>query len=123
MFDHIFLNVSNKTKSTKFYKAALSALGIKLQMNDETYSAFGTKSRRLFWLHQEVKSGATRNMHLAFDAKTRKAVQHFYKAALANGGKSNGEPGSMPDRGKHCYGAYVFDPDGNNIEVVCYAKE
>lgn len=122
MFDHVFLNASNKRKSEKFYTDALKTIGVKLRMSNPKYSAFGTANHYLFWLHQD-KSGATRNMHLAFSAKTRAAVRAFYTAAMANGGKSNGEPGLRPEFEANYYAAYVLDPDGNNVEVVCYAKK
>jgi catechol 2,3-dioxygenase-like lactoylglutathione lyase family enzyme len=123
MFDHVFLNVSNRRKSTRFYQRALKVLGVKLQLDDGNYTAFGTSDHYLFWLHQEGKRNATRKMHLAFTAKTRKAVDRFFEAALKNGGKSNGEPGPRPEHGETAYAAFVLDPDGNNIEAVCYKKE
>jgi predicted lactoylglutathione lyase len=122
MFDHVFMNVSDKKKSTKFYSAALGVLGIEAQLEDKKYTAYGPKGRFLFWLNQADK-GATKNMHLAFDAESREQVHEFYKAALRNGGKSNGEPGPRPQHGEHYFAAFVFDPDGNNIEAVCYKKE
>jgi predicted lactoylglutathione lyase len=48
-------------------------------------------------------------------------VDAFYKAALANGGRDNGGPGLRPHYHEHYYGAFVIDPDGNNVEAVCHA--
>jgi predicted lactoylglutathione lyase len=60
-------------------------------------------------------------MHIAFVAKTRAAVDAFHAAALAAGGKDNGPPGVRPHYHPNYYGAFVFDPDGRNVEAVCHA--
>jgi catechol 2,3-dioxygenase-like lactoylglutathione lyase family enzyme len=62
-------------------------------------------------------SGATR-VHLAFQAPDREIVQRFHEAALAAGGRDNGAPGLRPHDHPDYYGAFVSDPDGNNIEAV-----
>jgi predicted lactoylglutathione lyase len=59
-------------------------------------------------------------VHVAFVARTRDEVDAFYRAAIAAGGKDNGAPGPRPHYHAHYYGAFVFDPDGNNIEAVCH---
>ena len=56
--------------------------------------------------------------HLAFQAENRAMVDAFHKAALANGGKDNGAPGERTKYHPGYYGAFVLDPDGNNIEAV-----
>ncbi len=61
-------------------------------------------------------------MHVAFVAPSREAVDAFYRAALAAGGKDNGPPGLRPDYHANYYGAFVLDPDGNNVEAVCHAS-
>ena len=60
------------------------------------------------------------HMHLAIAAPSRAAVDAFYAAALAAGGKDNGPPG-LRDYGPNYYAAFVLDPDGNNLEAVCHA--
>ncbi len=59
-------------------------------------------------------------MHLAFVAPDQAAVDAFYSAGMASGGRDNGKPGL---RGSGWYQAFVLDPDGNNIEAVCHAPE
>ena len=59
-------------------------------------------------------------VHIAFTAKTRAQVDSFYEAALKAGGKDNGAPGPRPHYHENYYGAFVLDPDGNNIEAVCH---
>jgi len=68
----------------------------------ESYAAQGTTTGRI---------------HLAFQAKDRETVERFYAAAIAAGGKDNGKPGLRPYHPQY-YGAFVIDPDGNNIEAV-----
>jgi predicted lactoylglutathione lyase len=119
MFNHVFLNVSNLKKSKKFYSENLKTLGVKVQFDDGSYVAYGTKKNHyLFWLHGSEKKDVTQKMHLAFSAKTKKAVDEFYRVALVHGGKSNGLPGKRAEYGPNYYSGYVIDPDGNNIEAV-----
>jgi catechol 2,3-dioxygenase-like lactoylglutathione lyase family enzyme len=59
--------------------------------------------------------------HLCWSAPDRAAVNAFYHAAIAQGGRDNGKPGLRPEYHAHYYGAFVIDPDGNNIEAVCHA--
>lgn len=68
------------------------------------------------------KSEITRNTHFAFSTTNRKQVDKFYELAMAAGGKSEGKPGVRTKYGPNYYGAFVLDPDGNNIEAVCYRK-
>jgi predicted lactoylglutathione lyase len=59
--------------------------------------------------------------HVAFAAESRKTVDEFYAAAIAAGGRDNGKPGLRPHYHENYYGAFVLDPDGNNIEAVCHS--
>ena len=82
--------------------------------------AFGPGRKPCFWLI-EAKQAATPR-HIAFAARERPAVDAFYQAALEIGARDNGPPGPRPMYHKDYYGAFVLDPDGNNIEAVCHAK-
>jgi catechol 2,3-dioxygenase-like lactoylglutathione lyase family enzyme len=122
IFDHVGYSVGDFDKSTAFYDAALTPLGIK-RVSEFEYPGgkvigYGA-DRPEFW----VNSGeALRDhVHLAFAAKTRADVDAFHAAALAAGGRDNGAPGLRPEYHPDYYGAYVFDPDGHNIEAVCNA--
>ncbi|MDX8481820.1 VOC family protein [Mesorhizobium sp. VK24D] len=63
------------------------------------------------------------HQHIAFTARSRTEVDAFHAAALAAGGKDNGGPGLRPHYHPNYYGAFVFDPDGNNVEAVCHDPE
>lgn len=122
MIDHVLLEVSNLGKFKAFYKAALRPLGFTVQIDGEKFVGFGTEDRVPFFLYPGKKRDLTRNTHVAFSAKTRKAVNDFHRLGVKAGGKSNGAPSAKPEHGKHAYSAYVLDPAGNNIEVICYRK-
>jgi predicted lactoylglutathione lyase len=66
---------------------------------------------------------ATSSVHLALASADRASVDAFYKAAIAAGAKDNGPPGLRPQYHEHYYGAFVIDPDGNNLEAVCHKPE
>jgi predicted lactoylglutathione lyase len=79
--------------------------------------AFGPQ-RPIFWVI-EVREDATPR-HTAFSARARAEVDAFYRAALAAGGRDNGAPGLRAIYHPNYYGAFVLDPDGNNVEAVCH---
>jgi len=128
MIDHIGFPVSDVKKSRAFYVKALAPLGFAPVMDvtsDETGgyegTGFGPPKRPQFWIGTgEARQSAT---HVAFEASSRAAVDAFYAAAIAAGGRDNGAPGIRAHYHPTYYGAFVIDPDGNNIEAVCHAPE
>jgi len=127
MLDHMGFPVSDYAKSKRFYEQTLAPLGYRVMMQvtrEETGGAyegagFGDGHKPDFW----IGSGAPLrgSLHVAFAAKDRAAVDAFYKAAIAAGARDNGPPGLRPQYHPNYYGAFVFDPDGHNIEAVCHA--
>lgn len=125
MLDHIGLAVADFERASAFYRAALKPLGLGVLMEvtaEETggdaHTGFGKNDKPFFWIGTGKKpKGGT---HVAFTAKTRAEVDAFYRAGLAAGGRDNGAPGLRPQYHANYYGAFVFDPDGNNIEAVCH---
>jgi catechol 2,3-dioxygenase-like lactoylglutathione lyase family enzyme len=117
MIEHVSLRCSNPRKSRKFYEQALAPLGY--QMDREYGDAFGFihGGRHDFWV---TKGKVGTPTHLAFHASDEAAVDSFYSAALAAGGKDNGPPGPRKEYG---YAAFVLDPDGHNVEAVIWDEE
>ena len=125
MIDHIGIAVSDSAQSKAFYDAALAPIGIALIMEvpaEVTQSGgaacgYGKDQKPFFWIGQ---GKAGEGVHVAFCVETRDLVDAFYAAAMAAGAKDNGAPGLRPQYHPNYYGAFVFDPDGHNIEAVCH---
>jgi len=124
MIDHIGIEVSDYKKSVNFYKQALEPLGYRLLMEVEGFAGFGPKvgggTIANFWIHQGKNPS---KVHIAFTALHRNGVDTFYQSAINAGGKDNGKPGVREIYHPSYYGAFVFDPDGNNVEAVCHSEE
>jgi catechol 2,3-dioxygenase-like lactoylglutathione lyase family enzyme len=127
MIDHTGISVADFEVSKAFYDKAMAPLGASLLYMVPAEFTGGAKvggygrDRPTFWLHESANTGPGR--HYAFTARSRAEVDAFHAAALAAGGKDNGAPGPRPHYHANYYGAFVFDPDGNNIEAVCHAPE
>jgi catechol 2,3-dioxygenase-like lactoylglutathione lyase family enzyme len=125
MIDHVSLKVSELSRSRLFYSAALAPLGYALLAEfpaevtgQDHVAGFGVPPRCDFWI--AVGAPNRPPVHVAFRAANRVQVDAFHLAALAAGGRDNGAPGPRPYYHADYYGAFVFDPDGHNIEVVCH---
>lgn len=122
IFDHVGIKVSDFGKSKDFYAAALGTLGIKLisefEFGGKHYAGFGVE-HPTFWIDDNTV--ALSKTHVAFKAASRATVGAFHSAGLAAGGRDNGPPGLRTEYSENYYAAFVFDPDGNNIEAVCHA--
>jgi catechol 2,3-dioxygenase-like lactoylglutathione lyase family enzyme len=127
MIDHTGLSVSDADAAIAFYDAALKPLGAALLATVPPEFTGGVKvvgygrDRPTFWLHEGERQQPP--VHMAFTAATRAEVAAFYAAAMAAGGNDNGPPGLRPHYHPNYYGAFVRDPDGNNIEAVCHRPE
>lgn len=119
MLDHISLHVTDLKRSQDFYLAALQPIdyGIVSDFPQWQVVGLGAKQKADFWL---IGDGSGKPTHIAFSAENRSLVDAFYAAAIKAGGKDNGKPGLRPEYHANYYGAFVLDPDGNNIEVVCH---
>lgn len=116
MIAHTTLPAKNFRKSKAFYMKALKPLGYRNNMNFGESAGFNDGKNTDLWITRERTVVPT---HLAFEAKSSAQVKAFYKAALAAGGKDNGKPGYR-DYSPGYYAAFVYDPDGHNIEAVWY---
>jgi len=118
MIDHIIVTVSDYASSKAFYLAALRPLGYEIVMEFGSAVGFGVAGKPDFWIRQA--DPVRPPVHVAFSRGDRATVGRFWEAAIAAGGRDNGPPGLRPDYHPNYYGAFVFDPDGNNIEAVCH---
>jgi catechol 2,3-dioxygenase-like lactoylglutathione lyase family enzyme len=118
VIDHLGIAVRDVAASKAFYGAVLAPLGYAVIMEFEGAVGIGPPGRPQFWVSE---GPTTQPMHLAFEAKTRAAVDAFYQAAIAAGAKDNGSPGLRPHYHSNYYGAFVIDPNGHNTEAVCHA--
>lgn len=118
MIDHISIGVSDLEKSIAFYQAALTPLGYELKFEMPQAICFGSENGDSLW----IGVGEVGKTHIAF-AADRAAVNAFYEAGIAAGGMDNGAPGLRPQYHENYYAAFLFDPDGYNIEAVCRTPE
>ncbi len=125
MLDHLGMRAGDLARAKAFYQAALKPLGYSLarELGPElglgyVGIAFGdAQGKPSLWIGLGQPSGP---IQLALVAKDRASVDAFYRAALAAGGRDNGAPGPRPQYHPGYYGAFVFDPEGNNLEAVCH---
>jgi hypothetical protein len=122
MLDHFGFRLRDANISLPFYRVCLAPLDITVRQEQRELNAciFAQEGSPIFmWIGQGEPEWLAKNpevrLHLGFRAKTPKAVDGFYAAAIAAGGKNNGPPGY---RRPTCYSAFVIDPDGNNIEAI-----
>ncbi len=127
MIDHVGINVSDWGKAKAFYDAAMGAIGARLLVVVPMEHTGGVhvggygRQKPDFWLHEGGETGPGR--HYAFTVQSRAEVDAFYRAGMAAGGRDNGAPGPRPHYHPDYYGAFVLDPDGNNVEAVCHKPE
>jgi len=119
--DHVLFVVEDLEASRRFYRAALSPLGVEELKTQPDGSLFGRQGLDDFAIF--VGEPATTAAHVAFDASDRDTVDAFHRAALENGGRDNGPPGVWVEYSDRYYAAFVHDPDGNNVEAVFHSPE
>lgn len=128
MIDHVGISVSDFQASKTFYIRALAPIGYTLVMEvpaeltgGHDAAGFGVAPKPDFWIGSGTPNRPP--VHIAIRAANRALVDAFHAAALAAGGRDNGAPGLRPHYHPNYYGAFVLDPDGHNIEVVCHDPE
>ncbi len=117
MIEHLSVPVRDFKKSEAFYIKALKPLGYKPQYQFPGATGFAEGGIASFWI---VEKKHREGIHVAFLARTKKAVHAFHEEALKAGGKDNGGPGFREEYSPDYYGALILDLDGNNIEAVYY---
>jgi catechol 2,3-dioxygenase-like lactoylglutathione lyase family enzyme len=119
MLDHLSIQCSDLAASAAFYDAVLAPLGVRRIMDFAAVIGYGTDFPD-FWLGGHQTGEGFRESHIAFRAPTRRAVQAFFEAALERGAEVLHEPRVRPEYHESYFGAFVRDPDGNNVEAVCH---
>ena len=120
MIDHLGINCADLEKSKHFYDTVLGTLGYKKLMDFDVAIGYG-KDTPDFWLSTyEGMPTDNREVHIAFQAADPDAVQAFHEAAVSLGAESLHAPRLWPEYHERYFGAFVRDPDGNNVEAVCH---
>ena len=122
MIHHVSLGTADVARARAFYNPVMRELGMRRTFDVEEAVGYGA-GITVFSLNRPSDGAPARpgnGVHIAFEVEKRAAVDAFYRAALANGGSSDGEPGLRPEYDANYYAAFVRDPDGNKIEALTF---
>jgi catechol 2,3-dioxygenase-like lactoylglutathione lyase family enzyme len=123
MLDHLAIQCTDMATSSAFYDAVLAPLGGRRVMDFGEVIGYGVPPMPDFWIGRQTTGDGFRESHLAFSAPDRASVDDFFKTAVALGAEVLHEPRLWPEYHPGYYGAFVRDPDGNNVEAVCHQAE
>ncbi len=121
MLDHLSIQCADPAASAAFYDRVLAPLGVGRQMAFGPVVGYGSPGKPDFWIGPQQTGTGFRESHIAFHAADRAAVDAFFAAAEKAGAEVLHEPRVWPEYHPDYYGAFVRDPDGNNVEAVCHA--
>jgi len=117
------IQCSDLAASAAFYEAVLPAIGGARIMEFDVAIGYGIPPMPCFWIGEHRTGQGFRETHIAFTAPNRAAVDAFFEVARAAGAEVLHEPKLWPEYHPNYYGAFVRDPDGNNVEAVCHSPE
>jgi catechol 2,3-dioxygenase-like lactoylglutathione lyase family enzyme len=123
MLDHLGIQCADLAASAAFYDAVLAPLGASRLMDFDVAIGYGRDGKPDFWIGIFDSGEGFRESHIAFEAADRSTVREFFDAAVAAGAEVLHEPRVWPEYHPDYFGAFVRDPDGNNVEAVCHAPE
>jgi catechol 2,3-dioxygenase-like lactoylglutathione lyase family enzyme len=123
MLDHLSIQCSHPTASAAFYDAVLAPLGGERVMDFGPVIGYGVPPKPDFWIGPNQTGEGFKESHIAFSAPNRDAVRAFFAAAVTAGAELLHEPRLWPEYHPNYFGAFVRDPDGNNVEAVCHSPE
>ena len=123
MLDHLAIQCARLDETRSFYDAVLPSLGGAALRSYGPVVGYGVGMKPDFWLNPLAEGGEPRPIHVAFAAADRAAVRAFFAAAVAHGAEVLHEPRVWPEYHPNYYGAFVRDPEGNNVEAVCHLPE
>ena len=122
MLDHVSIQCADLAASAAFYDAVLAPLGGRRVRDFGEVIGYGI-AKATFWIGPLAAGPEFRENHLAFAAVDRTAVLAFFDVAVRLGAEVLHEPRVWPEYHDTYFGAFVRDPDGNNVEAVCHAAE
>ncbi|MEU1751155.1 VOC family protein [Micromonospora matsumotoense] len=122
MLDHLGIQARDIPAILTFYDAVLAPLGARRMLEYGDVVGYGVE-RPDFWLSPATVSDPAHEAHIAFTAADRAAVRAFHDAAVATGAEVLHAPKVWPEYHPAYFGAFVRDPDGNNVEAVCHRPE
>jgi len=123
VLDHVSLQCVDMVASARFYDAVLAPLGGVRIMDFGNVIGYGVPPQPDFWIGAQTTGEGFRESHIAFTAPDRASVRAFFDAAVAAGAEVLHQPKEWPEYHQHYYGAFVRDPDGNNVEAVSHRPE
>jgi catechol 2,3-dioxygenase-like lactoylglutathione lyase family enzyme len=123
VLDHVSIQCADMGASAAFYDAVLTPLGGARIMDYGQLVGFGVGGKPDFWIGARQTGEGFRESHIAFEAADRATVRAFFDTAVAAGAEVLHEPRVWPEYHPSYYGAFVRDPDGNNVEAVCHLPE
>jgi catechol 2,3-dioxygenase-like lactoylglutathione lyase family enzyme len=123
VLDHLSIQCNDVAASAAFYDTVLAPLGGSRLMERGPVIGYGVDRKPTFWLGPLTTGEPNREIHVAFQAANRSAVRAFFDAAVGTGAPVLHEPRVWPEYHPAYYGAFVRDPDGNNVEAVCHMPE
>jgi catechol 2,3-dioxygenase-like lactoylglutathione lyase family enzyme len=122
VLDHLGIQCADLAASAAFYDAVLAPLGFRRLLDYEVAIGYGD-DKPDFWIGRFDSGEGFRESHIAFQAADRAAVDAFFAAAVGQGAEVLHEPRLHPEYHEKYYGAFVRDPDGNNVEAVSHRGE
>jgi catechol 2,3-dioxygenase-like lactoylglutathione lyase family enzyme len=123
VLDHVSIQCADVAASAAFYDTVLATLGGGRVLDFGEVLGYGVGDRPTFWLGPLTTGEPNREIHIAFEAADGAAVRAFFDAAVGTGATVLHEPRVFPEYHPNYYGAFVRDPDGNNVEAVCHAPD
>ena len=123
VLDHLSIQCIDVAASAAFYDAVLSCLGGGRVMDFGEVIGYGVGGRPTFWLGPLTTGTPNREIHVAFQAADRDAVRSFLRTAVTAGAEVLHHARVWPEYHPNYYGAFVRDPDRNNVEAVCHTAE
>ena len=120
MIDHLSIQCADVAASASFYDRVLGALAAGRVMDFGNVMGYGVDGKPEFWIGPQETGVGFREAHIAFSAPSRSVVDAFHAAAVEHGAEVLHEPRLWPEYHSNYYGAFVRDPDGNNVEAVCH---